>query len=63
METDIRGATELELQAYLVLTGSTRAEDVAAYPYQPTRILDTIADLVIEQPEKQEEPESLLPAA
>jgi NagD protein len=32
METDIRGATELELQAYLVLTGSTRAEDVAAYP-------------------------------
>jgi NagD protein len=63
METDIRGATELELQAYLVLTGSTRAEDVAAYPYQPTRILDSIADLVIEQPEKQEEPESLLPAA
>ena len=63
METDIRGATELELQSYLVLTGSTRAEDVAHYPYQPTRILDSIADLVIEHPEKEEEPESLLPAA
>lgn len=46
METDIRGATELELQSYLVLTGSAKAEDVANYPYQPTRILDSIADLV-----------------
>lgn len=63
METDIRGAAELELQAYLVLTGSTRREDVAQYPYQPTRILDSIAELVIADPEQEEESESLLPAA
>ena len=64
METDIRGATELELQAYLVLTGSTKAEDVANYPYQPTRILDSIADLIPENLEAPEtEPQSLLPAA
>jgi NagD protein len=63
METDIRGATELELQSYLVLTGSTKAEDVREYPYQPTRIVDSIADLLIERPEKEEESESLLPAA
>jgi len=62
METDIRGATELELQSYLVLTGSTRAEDVAHFPYQPTRILNSIADLLInDQPT--DLPEALKPAA
>lgn len=48
METDIRGAIEAGLQAYLVLTGSTRIEDVADYVYQPTRVLASIADLVEE---------------
>jgi NagD protein len=46
METDIRGAVELGIPAYLVLTGSTKREDVAAYPYQPTGILNSIADLL-----------------
>lgn len=48
METDIRGAIEAGLQAYLVLTGSTGVEDVADYVYQPTRVLGSIADLVDE---------------
>jgi NagD protein len=48
METDIRGAIEAGLQAYLVLTGSTGVEDVADYVYQPTRVLGSIADLVEE---------------
>jgi 5'-nucleotidase len=48
METDIRGAIEAGLQAYLVLTGSTRVEDVADYVYQPTRVLGSVADLVEE---------------
>ncbi len=47
MATDIRGATELELQFYLVLIGSTRAENMAHYPNQLTGILNSIADLVI----------------
>ncbi len=46
METDIRGAAELEIQSYLVLTGSTQAEDVATYPYQPTRIFNSIVDII-----------------
>lgn len=48
METDIRGAIEAGLQAYLVLTGSTGIENVADYVYQPTRVLGSIADLVEE---------------
>ena len=46
METDIRGAVEIGIQAYLVLTGSTTREEVKHSPYQPTRILDSIADLL-----------------
>ena len=63
METDIRGATELELQSYLVLSGSTKAEDVAKYPYQPTRILNSIADLVAPEFALENEIETLAPAA
>lgn len=48
METDIRGAIEAGLQAYLVLTGSTQIEDVCEYVYQPTRVLQSVADLVEE---------------
>lgn len=46
METDIRGAVELGIPACLVLTGSTKREDVARYPYQPSGILNSIADLL-----------------
>jgi NagD protein len=48
METDIRGAVEAGLQAYLVLSGSTPIENVADYVYQPTRVLGSVADLVEE---------------
>jgi len=48
METDIRGGIEVGMSAYLVLTGSTRIEDIKNYVYQPTRILNSIADLIEE---------------
>jgi NagD protein len=48
METDIRGAVEAGLQAYLVLSGSTRIADLCDYVYQPTRVLNGVADLVEE---------------
>lgn len=48
METDIRGAVEAGLQSYLVLSGSTRIEEIANYVYQPTRVLGSVADLVEE---------------
>jgi NagD protein len=48
METDIRGAVEAGLLSYLVLSGSTQFEDVGDHVYQPTRVLQSVADLVEE---------------
>jgi NagD protein len=48
METDIRGAVEAGLQSYLVLSGSTQFENIGDYVYQPTRVLQNVADLVEE---------------
>jgi NagD protein len=48
METDIRGALEAGLQSYLVLSGSTELGDIGDYVYQPTRILQSVADLTDE---------------
>ena len=48
METDIRGAVEAGMHAYLVLTGSTQIEGVGDYVYQPTRLLQSVADLTEE---------------
>ena len=48
METDIRGAFEAGLASYLVLSGSTQFEMVGDYVYQPTRILQSVGDLVEE---------------
>src|SRR5438128_2123574 len=48
METDIRGAFEAGLQSFLVLSGSTQFEALGDYVYQPTRVLQTVADLIEE---------------
>jgi NagD protein len=48
METDIRGAFEAGLHSYLVLSGSTQFESIGDYVYQPTRVLQSVADLVDE---------------
>jgi NagD protein len=48
METDIRGAVETGMQSFLVLSGSTKLEDLSDYVYQPTRILQSVADLTQE---------------
>ena len=36
------------MQSFLVLSGSTQLENVGDYVYQPTRILESVADLVDE---------------
>jgi NagD protein len=46
MDTDIVAGMEAGLRTYLVLTGSTRPQDVARFPYRPSRIVDSIADIV-----------------
>jgi NagD protein len=48
METDIRGAFEAGLQSFLVLSGSTQLESLGDYVYQPTRLLQSVADLTRE---------------
>ncbi len=46
METDIRGATDLGFQSILVLTGSTSTGNLREYPYAPSRVVTSIAELV-----------------
>ena len=48
METDIRGAIEAGMYGFLVLTGSTQLEVIGDYVYQPTRVLQSVADLTEE---------------
>jgi NagD protein len=48
METDIRGAIEAGMQSFLVLSGSTQIQSVDDYVYQPTRILQSVADIAEE---------------
>ena len=46
MDTDIISGLEAGLRTVLVSTGSTRPEQVEHFPYRPTRVVDSIADLV-----------------
>ena len=46
METDIRGATDLGFQSILVLTGSTTRKTLRQYPFAPTRVVESIAELL-----------------
>jgi NagD protein len=48
MDTDMIIGTESGLETILVLTGVTRREDVGRYPYRPTQILESVADIVVE---------------
>jgi NagD protein len=46
MDTDIKSGLEAGMHTVLVLTGSTAAADVDRYPFRPSQIADSIADLV-----------------
>ena len=46
MDTDVISGLEAGLRTILVLTGSTRPDQVERFPYRPTRIVDSIADVV-----------------
>jgi NagD protein len=45
MDTDIVAGIETGLETILVLTGVTRREEVKRYPYQPSRVCDSIKDI------------------
>jgi NagD protein len=46
MDTDIVAGMEAGLTTFLVLTGSTRAADIERYPYRPSRVVPSIAELI-----------------
>jgi NagD protein len=46
MDTDIVAGIEAGLSTWLVLTGSTKREEIKRYPFQPNHIVDSVADLV-----------------
>jgi NagD protein len=48
MDTDIVAGLEAGLESILVLTGVTTMDDTARYPYTPSRIVDSVADLARE---------------
>lgn len=48
MDTDVVSGIEAGLETVLVLSGVTAAGDVERFPYRPTRVVDSVADLVAE---------------
>ena len=46
MDTDVISGIEAGLRTVLVLTGSTKEENIGKFPYRPTRVVNSIADLV-----------------
>jgi NagD protein len=48
MDTDVVSGLEAGMHTVLVLTGSTQRAQAERFPYRPSRIVDSIADLVDE---------------
>jgi len=48
MDTDVLCGLEAGLQTILVLTGISSRADVDRYPYRPSRVVDSVADLIDE---------------
>jgi NagD protein len=48
MDTDVVAGLEAGMHTVLVLTGSTSREEAERFPYRPSRIVDSVADLVDE---------------
>jgi NagD protein len=46
MDTDVISGLEAGLRTFLVLTGSTRPEQVETFPYRPTQVVESVKDLL-----------------
>ncbi|HEX2315470.1 MAG TPA: HAD-IIA family hydrolase [Thermomonospora sp.] len=46
MDTDVLAGMEAGLRTVLVLTGVTRREEIDRFPYRPSRIVPSIADII-----------------
>lgn len=45
METDILGGVQMGYRTILVLSGSTKQDEIAKHPYTPDRVVDSVAEL------------------
>ena len=48
MDTDVVSGLEAGMHTVLVLTGSTQLDEAERFPFRPSRIVDSIADLLPE---------------
>jgi NagD protein len=48
MDTDVLCGLEAGLETILVLTGISRREDIDRYPYRPSRVVPSVAELIDE---------------
>ena len=46
MDTDVVAGIEAGLRTFLVLTGSTKADQVERFPFRPHRVVDSIGSLI-----------------
>ncbi len=46
MDTDVKAGVEAGLRTHLVLTGSTKTEDIEKFPFRPAVIASSIADII-----------------
>ena len=46
MDTDVVAGIEAGLETVLVLSGSTRVGDIKRFPFRPSRVCDSIADVI-----------------
>jgi NagD protein len=48
MDTDIKSGMEAGLRTVLVLSGLTQQAEVERYPYRPSRVVKSVAELIDE---------------
>ncbi len=46
MDTDVLAGLEAGMRTFLVLSGVTQPDDIDRYPFRPSQVVDSIADLV-----------------
>jgi NagD protein len=59
MDTDIVAGIEAGLHTVLVLTGISDPAEIERYPFRPSEVLDSVADLLPDEPVESEMPEGI----
>jgi len=46
MDTDVRAGIEAGIETILVLSGTTTRAEAERYPFRPSRVVESVADLL-----------------